>query len=52
VKLTTHLHLVSWSRMRGAIRLLPQHAFLAWCSDKSTGTTLSFSFYPHHSQSP
>jgi hypothetical protein len=26
--------------MHGAISLLPQYAFKAWCSVKSTGTTL------------
>jgi hypothetical protein len=40
VKLTTHLHLVPRSRMCGAIPPLPQYAFMAWCSVKSTGTTL------------
>jgi hypothetical protein len=34
VKLTTHLHLVPRSRMRGAIPPLPQYAFMAWCSVK------------------
>jgi hypothetical protein len=29
-KLTTHLHLVSTSRMRGAIPPFPQYAFMAW----------------------
>jgi hypothetical protein len=32
VKLTTHLHLVPRSRMRGAIPPLPQYAFTAWFS--------------------
>jgi hypothetical protein len=31
VKLTTHLHLVPRSRMRGAIPPLPQYAFMARC---------------------
>jgi hypothetical protein len=31
VKLTTYLHLVSRSRMRGAISPLPQYALRAWC---------------------
>jgi hypothetical protein len=40
-KLTTHLHLVPRSRMRGGISPLSQYAFMAWCSvKKSTGTTL------------
>jgi hypothetical protein len=30
VKLTTHLHLVPRSRMRGAIRPLPHTSFMAW----------------------
>jgi hypothetical protein len=34
VKLTTHLHLVSRPRVRGAIYPLPQYAFMAWCSFK------------------
>jgi hypothetical protein len=29
--LTTHLHLVTKSRMRGTITPLPQYAFVAWC---------------------
>jgi len=41
LKLTTHLHLVPRSRMRGAILPLSQYTFMAWCSVKkeSTGTT-------------
>jgi hypothetical protein len=31
VKLTTHLHLVPRSRMRGVIHSLPQYAFIACC---------------------
>jgi hypothetical protein len=31
VKLTTHVHVVPRSRMRGAIPSLPQYAFIAWC---------------------
>jgi len=38
VKLTTHLHLVQGSRMRGDIPPLPQYAFMAWCSVKRKGT--------------
>jgi hypothetical protein len=30
VKLTTHLHLVSRSRMRGVIPPLPQYVFMEW----------------------
>jgi hypothetical protein len=37
VKLTTRLHLVSWSRMGGAIRPLSHYAFVAWCSVKGQG---------------
>jgi hypothetical protein len=37
VKLTTHLHLVLRSRMRGAIHPLPPYAFMAWCSVKAQG---------------
>jgi hypothetical protein len=37
VKLTTHLHLVPKSRMRGAILALPQYAFMACCSVKAQG---------------
>jgi len=33
-KLTTHLHLVPRSRMRGAIHPRPQYASMAWCSVK------------------
>jgi hypothetical protein len=40
VKLTTHLHLVPMSGIRGAIPPLPQSAFMAWCSVESTGTNL------------
>jgi hypothetical protein len=31
VELTTHLHLVPRSRIRGAIPPLPQYVFMAWC---------------------
>jgi hypothetical protein len=31
VKLTTYLHVVPRSRMRGAISPLTQYAFMAWC---------------------
>jgi len=38
VKLTTHLHLVPGSRMRGAVPSFPQYAFVTWCwVKKSTG---------------
>jgi hypothetical protein len=37
VKLTTNLHLMPRSRMRGAIPPLPQYAFMAWCSVKAQG---------------
>jgi len=32
VKLTTHLPLLSWSGIRGAMPLLTLHTFMAWCS--------------------
>jgi hypothetical protein len=35
VKLTSHLHLVLRSRMRGSIPPLPQHAFMVWCSGEA-----------------
>jgi len=40
VKLTTHLHQVPRSIMRGVIPPLPQYAFIVWClvKKKSTGT--------------
>jgi hypothetical protein len=49
MKLTTHIHLVPRSRMRGAIPPLPQYAFMAWClvkhRDKFTFTfILPYSF--------
>jgi hypothetical protein len=31
MKLTTHLHLVPRSRMRGSIPPLPQYVFMEWC---------------------
>jgi hypothetical protein len=34
MKLTSHLHLVARSRMRGAVLPLSQYAFKAWCSFK------------------
>jgi hypothetical protein len=33
--------------MRGAIPPLPQYAFTTWCSVKSAGTNLPFTFYVH-----
>jgi hypothetical protein len=44
VKLTTHLHLVPRSRMRGAIPPFPQYAFMAWCSVKAQGKLYLFYF--------
>jgi hypothetical protein len=41
VKLTTHLQLVSRSRMHGAIPPLSQYVFMAFCL-VTTGTTLPF----------
>jgi hypothetical protein len=43
VKLTTHLHLVLRSRIRGAIPPLPQYVFMAWCLVKH-GDSLTFTF--------
>jgi hypothetical protein len=40
VKLTTHLHLVSRLKMRGAILPLPQYVFMAWCLVKERNFTL------------
>jgi hypothetical protein len=37
IKLSTHIHLVPRSRMRGAIPPLPQYAFIALCSVKAKG---------------
>jgi hypothetical protein len=37
VKLTTHLHLVPRSRIRGAISPFFKYAFMAWCSIKAQG---------------
>jgi len=37
VKLTTQLHLVSRSRMRGTIPPLPKYDFMAWCLVKAQG---------------
>jgi hypothetical protein len=34
VKITTHLHLVTKSRISGAIPLLPLYAFMAWRGEK------------------
>jgi hypothetical protein len=62
VKLTTHLHLVPRSRMRGAIPSLPQCAFIEWCLSKRyvfmarrlvkdgetfTSFTCTFKFFAH-----
>jgi hypothetical protein len=55
-KLTTHLHLVPRSRMRGATPPLPQYVFMAWClvkhRDNFTFTsTLTFNL-PHNDWFP
>jgi hypothetical protein len=42
VKLTTHLHLVPRSRIRGAIPPLPQYVFMAWWLVKHSD---NFNFY-------
>jgi len=44
VKLTTHIHLVPLSRMRGAIHPLPQYAFMAWRLVKHRDN-FNFTFY-------
>jgi hypothetical protein len=45
VKLTTHLHLVPRSRLRGAIPPLPQYVFMAWCLVKHRDNfTFTFTF--------
>jgi hypothetical protein len=43
--LTTHLHLVPRSRMRGAILSLPQYAFMPWCSVKAQGQLYLYLYY-------
>jgi hypothetical protein len=43
VKLTTHLHLVQWSRTRGPIPPLPLYVFMAWCLVKHRN---NFTFLP------
>jgi hypothetical protein len=45
VKLTTHLHLVPKSRIRGAIPPLPQHVCMAWCLVKHKDN-FTFTFIP------
>jgi hypothetical protein len=49
VKLTTHLHLVPRSRMRGVIPPLPQYVFMAWClvkhKNKFTFCLLPYTHY-------
>jgi hypothetical protein len=40
MKLTTHLHVVPMSRMRGAILPFSQYVFMRWCVYISTGTFL------------
>jgi hypothetical protein len=45
VKLTTHLHVVPRSRMRGARPPLPQYVFIAWCLVKHRDNfTFTFAF--------
>jgi len=41
-KPTTQLHLVPRSRVHGVILLLPQYAFMAWCSIKAHGQLFTF----------
>jgi hypothetical protein len=42
VKLTTHIHLVPKSRMRGAVPPLSRYAFVAWCSVKEAQDNFTF----------
>jgi hypothetical protein len=42
VILTTYLHFVPRSRMRGAIHPLPQYVFMAWCSVKTRRDNFTF----------
>jgi hypothetical protein len=44
VKLTTHLHLVPRSRMRGGIPPLPRYVFMAWCLVKHRENFTFFTF--------
>jgi hypothetical protein len=37
VKLTTHIHIVPRSSMRGAVFPFPQYVFMKWCSVKGQG---------------
>jgi hypothetical protein len=63
VKLTTPLHLVPRSRVRGAIRPFPQYVFMVWCLVKHRDNftfTFTFTFWVcvtlrlniHHSVAP
>jgi hypothetical protein len=47
VKLPTHLHVVPWSKNEWSYTSTPQHALMAWCSLKNTGTLhLQYMFSP------
>jgi len=50
MKLTTHPRLIPRSRMRGAIRLLPQYSFLVWCSIKAQGQLYLYFYIPVYLQ--
>jgi len=45
VKLTTLLHLVPKSRMRGAISPLLQYTFMAWCSVEAQGQLYLYLYF-------
>jgi len=51
VKLTTHLHLVLWSRMHGIVPPLPQYAFMEWCLvKKEHRDTFTFTFEVYYAE--
>jgi hypothetical protein len=47
MKLTTHIHLVPRSRLRGAIPPLPHYAFMAWCSVKARKQLYLYLYLTH-----
>jgi hypothetical protein len=51
VNLTTHLHLVPRSRMRGAIHPLHQYAFMVCCTVEAQGQLYLY-LHPHHILGP
>jgi hypothetical protein len=50
IKLTTHLHLVLRSRIRGTIPPFPQYTFIVWCSVEKhmDNFTLPYRTIPYH----